>query len=171
MVHNSSLPTSHHPSTNMSDQPGVYHFQVLFESALQDYERQTGVTLADHPLAEQLQTCKSAESITTLLHKQAQALGKFPEGGKIMGSLKNVVSVLSKISAIAALGQDFGTVCPRLPIGCPTNLNAYSIVIPTCGCDTHWPRHTTHCMDLVSFYVRIVLTFRCLRRSRASRPT
>ena len=102
----------------MSDQPGLSHFQVLFESALQDYERQTGITLANHPLAERLQTCHSAESVTALLQDQARTLSEFRESNKVMGSLKNVVSVLSKISAIAALGKDFGTVCPRPPIEC-----------------------------------------------------
>jgi hypothetical protein len=104
----------------MSDQPAVYHFQVLFESALRDYERQTGIALANHPLAEQLQTCQSAESVTALLQNQLLAFGEFRESDKIIWSLKNVVSVLSKISATAALGQDFGTVCPRPPIGCST---------------------------------------------------
>jgi hypothetical protein len=114
-------PRSHH---NMSDQPGLSHFQVLFESALQDYERKTGITLTNHPLAERLQTCHSAESVTALLQEQTRALGEFRESDKIMRSLKNVVSVLSKISATAALGKDFGTVCLRPLIGCSTDLNA-----------------------------------------------
>ena len=101
----------------MGDQPEVSHFQVLFESALQDYARQTGITLADHPLAERLQTCQSAESITALLQEQARALSEFRESDKVMGSLRNVVSVLSKISATAALGQDFGMVCPGRRLG------------------------------------------------------
>ena len=137
----------------MSDQPGLSHFQVLFESALRDYQTQTGVTLADHPLAEQLQTCQSAESITALLQEQTRAFSGFRERNKITRSIKNVVSILSRISDIAALGQDFGTVCPRPPIGCSTDLNAYSIVIRTCGRDTHWPRCTTQCRGLVPFYV------------------
>jgi hypothetical protein len=107
------LGTTHQSRRNMSDQPRVSHFQVLFESALQDYERQTGITLANHPLAERLQTCESAESVTALLQEQARALSEFRESDKIMRSLKNVVSILSKISATAALGQDFRTVCPR----------------------------------------------------------
>jgi hypothetical protein len=40
------------------------HLKVLFEAALQDYERQTGIALAKHPLAERLQECDSVESIT-----------------------------------------------------------------------------------------------------------
>ena len=181
LFHQSIIPphpavSTTHPHQNhrsMSDQPGVSHFRVLFESALRDYERQTGIALANHPLAEELQTCQSAESVTALLQEQARAFSKFRESDKIMGSLKNVVSVLSKISATAALGQleDFGMVCPRPPMGCSTDINAYSIVTPTCGCDTYWPRWTTHCMCLVSFYVRVILTFRCLRCSRVSLPT
>jgi hypothetical protein len=155
----------------MSDQPGASHFQVLFESALQDYERQTGITLTNHPLAERLQTCQSAESVTALLQEQARALSEFREGDKIMRSLKNVVSVLTKISATAALGQHFGAVCLRPPIECSTDINAFSTVIPTCGYDIHRSWYTTHCMSLISCYVRILLTFRCLRRSRASFPT
>src|SRR6267154_2665681 len=149
----------------MTDQPGVSHFQVLFESALQDYERQTGIKLANHPLAERLQTCQSAESVTALLQEQARAVSEFRESDKFTGSLKNVVSALSKISATAALGQDFGMVCPRPPVGVPRiSINAYSLVVPTCECDIYWLRCTTRCMGLVSFYVHILLMFSCLRR-------
>jgi hypothetical protein len=99
----------------MSDQAGSYPFQTLFDSALQDYEKQTGIRLADHPLAEQLQNCQSVESVTALLQEQAranQAFGKFRESDKIFKSLKSVVSTLSRVSAIAAFSQAIGTVCP-----------------------------------------------------------
>ena len=39
----------------MSNQSGSPHLQVLFETALQDYEKQTGIALDKHPLAEKLQ--------------------------------------------------------------------------------------------------------------------
>ncbi|KAN0113679.1 hypothetical protein V8E52_007478 [Russula decolorans] len=76
----------------MSDQPRVSHFQMFFESALQDYERRLGITLANHPLAERLETCQSAESITgfaalPVLQEQAQAFSEFRESD--MRSLKN----------------------------------------------------------------------------------
>jgi len=106
----------------MGDQSGSSRFQVLFESALQDYEKQTGTTLANHPLARQLQTCQSVESTTALLQEQAHAFKEFRESDKIMKSLKSVVSFLSKVSATARLGQHFGLVCPRVPNGCPTSL-------------------------------------------------
>ena len=87
------------------------HFQALFKSALQDYETQTGIPLTNNPLAEKLQNCQSVDSITTLLQEQSQAFNEFRGRDKIMKPLKGVVSVLSKVSAAVALGQDFGLVC------------------------------------------------------------
>ncbi len=106
----------------MTDNTGSSLFQVLFESALQDYENQTGTTLTSHPLAEQLQTCQSVESVTALLQEQVRAFSEFRESDKITKLLKSVVSSLSKVFATARLGQHFGLVCPRLLNGCPTSL-------------------------------------------------
>ncbi len=93
----------------MGDQSGSPRFQVLFESALRDYERQTGT---NHPLAQQLQVCQTVESITSLLQEQARALSEYRGSDKIMKSLKSVVSFLSKVTSTAALGQHFGMVYP-----------------------------------------------------------
>jgi hypothetical protein len=38
----------------MGDQSGSAHFQTLFGSALQTYEKKMGMPLAKHPLAAQL---------------------------------------------------------------------------------------------------------------------
>jgi fungal STAND N-terminal Goodbye domain len=97
----------------MGDQSGSSPFQALFEPALQDYEKQTGITLANHPLAEKLQNCQSVESVTALLQEQARAFSNFRENDKITKSLKSVVSALSRVSATATLGQTIGMVCPR----------------------------------------------------------
>jgi hypothetical protein len=96
----------------MTDQPGSsrLHWQVLFDAALQDYEKQTGIVLANHPLAEQLQNCHSVESVTTVLREQTQAFSEFRGRDKILKLLKNVVSVLHKLSATADLGQAIGLV-------------------------------------------------------------
>ena len=87
------------------------HFQALLKSALQDYEKQTGIPLTNHPLAEKLQNCQSVDSVTTLLEDQSQAFNEFRGRDKITKPLKGVVSVLSKVSAAVSLGQDFGLVC------------------------------------------------------------
>jgi hypothetical protein len=101
-------------TSDMTDQtgPSRLHWQVLFEAALQDYEKQTGIVLAKHPLAEQLQNCHSVESVTDVLHEQTQAFSEFRGGDKIMKPLKNTLSVLHKLSAAAKLGQAIGLVRP-----------------------------------------------------------
>ena len=106
----------------MSDQSGPSPFQSLFESALQDYENQTGIPLANHPLAEQLQNCQSVESVTALLQEKAQAFNEFRGSDKIFKSLKGVASALSRVSAIAAFSEAVGVVRPRSLIVCSTSL-------------------------------------------------
>jgi hypothetical protein len=94
----------------MSDQSASSHLKVLFEAALQSYERQTGIPLAKHPLAERLQECHSVESIITVLHEQTQSFNEFRGKEKIMKLLKNVVSILHKLSPCAKLGEVIGVV-------------------------------------------------------------
>ena len=96
----------------MSYQSGPSHFQTLFEAAFRDYERLTGKTLANHPLAEKLQSCDSVESITAVLREQTETSGEIPGKDKVLKPLKNVVSVLHKLSSADAVnfGQDLGLV-------------------------------------------------------------
>ena len=92
-------------SPDMSDQSASSHLRVLFEAALQDYERQTGIALAKHPIAERIQECDSIESITAVLNEQTQAFNAFRGEEKVIKSLKNTVSVLYKLSGCAKLGE------------------------------------------------------------------
>jgi hypothetical protein len=94
----------------MADQSGSTRFRELFESALQAYEKKAGVTLAEHPLAIQLQTCESVESITTVLQGQAQLFSEYRGRDKVMKSIKNTVSIMSRLSATASLAVDIGLV-------------------------------------------------------------
>jgi hypothetical protein len=97
----------------MSSSPDISNHSgssVLFEAALRDYETQTGIALAKHPLAERLQQCHSVESITAVLHEQTQAFNEFRGKEKVMKLLKNAVSVLYKLSACAKLGEVIGVV-------------------------------------------------------------
>ena len=157
----------------MSGRLGSYPFQALFESALQEYEKQTGIPLANHPLAEKLQNCQSVDSVTTVLQEQTRAFSEFQGSDRIMKSLKSVVSVLSKVSAIAALGLDIAMVCPWIQIGyLPTYVfDAYPTVVLTCGCDTYRPRCLARCMYLFRLYMHIFVTFKYPRHSRASVQT
>jgi len=103
----------------MADHLGSAHFQALFESALQDYVKKTGITLAEHPLAVQLQSCNSVESIDNLVQGQAQAFSNFRESDRIAKSIKMAVSKLITYSAMAFLGDAFGLVRQNALMGLP----------------------------------------------------
>ncbi|KAH9981651.1 hypothetical protein BJV74DRAFT_797820 [Russula compacta] len=80
-------------------------FTLLFEYALQDYENQTGTKLVDHPLAKQLESCHSLDSITAILHEQARSFREFRgDDGRIMKSVKCTVNVLYTLSTSTVLG-------------------------------------------------------------------
>jgi hypothetical protein len=98
----------------MSDQSGPSHLQTLFEAAFQDYERQTGKTLANHPLAEKLQSCDTVESVAAVLREQTQSSNEIRGKDKVFKPLKNVLSFLHKLSSASAVnfGQDLGLVRP-----------------------------------------------------------
>ena len=106
------------PIANMSDQSGSSHLQVLFEAGLRDYERKTGIALARHPLAEQLQNCDSVDSVTAVLREQMKALSESRGKDKVLKPLKEVVSALHNLSSAAKFGQDIGLVRTWAPTGC-----------------------------------------------------
>ena len=102
----------------MSDQSGPSHFQVLFEAAFRDYEQRTGKTLANHPLAERLQSCDTVESVTAVLREQTEASSEIRGKENVLKPLKKVLSVLHKLSSALAVdfGQHLGLVRPQAPI-------------------------------------------------------
>jgi hypothetical protein len=108
----------------MSDQSGSdpSRLQALLEAALQDYERQTGIVLAKHSLAEKLQNCHSVESLTAVFKEQTQDFSEFRRRDKVLKPLKTTLSVLDKLSAKA---DAIGMVCDaRGIIGCLTILTS-----------------------------------------------
>ena len=97
----------------MGDQTGSSRLRILFEAALLDYEKQTGIALAEHPLTEQLQNCDSVESVNAVLcHlcEQTQGFNDFRRKDKVMKSLENAASILYNLSTAADFGQAIGLV-------------------------------------------------------------
>jgi len=91
--------------------PSSSRLQLLFDAALQSYEKQTGMKLVNHPLARQLENCHSVNSIMGILQQQARPLSAFPgDGGKVMKLLKQVVYVLNALSTSTTLGEGIGLV-------------------------------------------------------------
>ena len=116
---------SHSFPRDMGDQSGSAHFQTLFDSALQAYEKKTGVPLAEHPLAAQLQGCHSVESVTTLLQHQAKDFSDFRGKNRIMNLIQSTVSILSTLSANSALGGSIGLVRRNAPLECSMTLTTF----------------------------------------------
>jgi hypothetical protein len=52
------------PTSDISEQQGLFRLRALFEAALDNYEKQTGIALAKHPLAEQPQNTVPVEPVT-----------------------------------------------------------------------------------------------------------
>ena len=94
----------------MNDSSGT-RLQLLFDTALQSYEKQTGLRLVGHPLAKQLEECRTADRVMDILQHQVWAFTKFREhSGKTMGSIKRVVHVLHELTASTSLGEGIGLV-------------------------------------------------------------
>jgi hypothetical protein len=108
----------------MADQSGSratgFAFLSLYESALQAYEKNAGVVLAEHPLALHLQSCDSVESMTSVLQGQVQAFGEFKGSERVMKTIKSTVSVLTKLSSTASLttDSDMGLVSQQALVQC-----------------------------------------------------
>ena len=93
---------------------GPLDWELLFQSALEEYEKETGINLVnlEHPLVAELERCDSLESITRVLQEKAQAFCEFrrnkPKGIEL---LKHAACALHVLSGMAALGESIGFVC------------------------------------------------------------
>ena len=97
----------------MSDQSGSARIQLLFEAYLKEYEKQTDISLARHPLTEQFQHCDTVESVAAIFKEQVSACSEFRGGDGIIKSLNSAVSVLCALS----VSINLGLVRPKMPMG------------------------------------------------------
>ena len=144
---------SHIPSAlatrDMSDYSGSM-FQSLFDAALRNYEKQTGMKLIEHPLARKLENCNSVESITAVLEEQARAFSEFRrDDDKVMKPLKRVVQVLHSLST--DLVRRVALVATLL-----ISPNATSTVVPQCKGDIY---SFCHPAPRTAFSVSVCVSF------------
>jgi hypothetical protein len=109
----------------MANESAPTHFHTLFESALQAYEKNTGITLPEHPLSVQLQSYDSVSSITTILLGQTQAFSNFRESNRIMKSIKIAVSILTPLAAAPSFADAFRLVRQKALMACFTSLTCF----------------------------------------------
>ena len=127
----------------MADRSGPARFQTRFEPALRAYEKKTGVSLAQHPLAQQLQSSNTAQDGILVLQGQVQAFDEF-QRDKIIKSIKATLSILTPLSAAASLADTFGLVRPEALMA----LFRFSdrFFVDTCEDNSGMSRYPTWCM-------------------------
>lgn len=88
-------------------------FQSIFDAALSDYARQTGVDLATYPFAQTVQNSHSADAILDLLQDKAEEFRTYRDGNrKLINCLKPIVQVLYAVSGF--LAQASASVSPPI---------------------------------------------------------
>jgi hypothetical protein len=129
----------------MADKSGSTRSEALWESALQAYENKTGVALAQHPLALDLQTCRSTDDIATLLQRRAQAFNDFRQRDRMIRTIKTTISILTPLSHAASFANVAGLVSQKTLMTCPKSLTFLLDIIPACQGNPSWSRYITGC--------------------------
>jgi hypothetical protein len=81
----------------------------IFNSALQTYKNKTGKDITSHPLATELQSCNSSDTILAVLRKQVPSFDKYQDSDGIFTKwLIPTVNVLYAFSA--TVGEGVGLV-------------------------------------------------------------
>ena len=96
----------------MSNNPPP-ELKLLFETALNEFEKRAGTNLVQHPIIDKLVKCESADSVIDVLQEQAQAFRDFRgDDGKLMMWTKRTVNVVYTLSTTSGvLGGAVGLVC------------------------------------------------------------
>jgi hypothetical protein len=105
----------------MAERPESARFRELFDTALQVYQKQTGIELSkdsEHPLAVQLQSLHSEDDITDLLQGRLNALDKFQQNDRMLKAIKATVSVLTPLSGTVSLADAVGLVRQGTLVAC-----------------------------------------------------
>ena len=94
-----SQPPSASTSTSSSN------FRSIFHTALESYEKKTKNDLLAHPLAAQLQACKSPDDILAILHDRVKELDQSRSANeKLSQWLNPTINVLYSFSATVGAG-------------------------------------------------------------------
>jgi hypothetical protein len=76
-------------------------FQSIFDAALSEYTKETGIDLATHPSVRSLQNCDSVDAILDLVGDKAKQFQAYRDGNrKLINCLKPVVQVLHSASSM-----------------------------------------------------------------------
>ena len=124
----SHSPSTHQPRLHMSHThpapSSSSSFQLILNNALKTYQRRTKKDLFSHPLASQLQSCKSPSNILIVLQQQVQELNQAQSSDERFTKwLDPTVNVLFTLSE--TLGVGVSLVCP-MTLKCRGSSSSYS---------------------------------------------
>ena len=123
------MSTSNTASTSSNTASTSSNFEPIFNAALAKYTKKTGKDLRNHPLADKIDGCDSADSILDIFQEQAEAFDKFRKGdAELFKWLKPVVKVLHALSTNDVLKDAVTHVRPGTFLNiCSVGLNSLSI--------------------------------------------
>ena len=102
------LPESDATASTMSSSTAISpipNFQLIFNTSLKAYERRTKTDILAHPLASQLQACKSPGSILNVLQGQVDDLAQARRNDETLTKwLSPTINVLLAFSAFVGEG-------------------------------------------------------------------
>lgn len=142
-------------SSNTTSTVTSSSFEAVFNVALDQYTKQTGEDLHNHPLASKIDSCDSPDSILDIFQEQAQTFDEFRKGDiKLFKWLRPVVKVLHDLSNNRALSDSASHVSPATLC----YINSHHFLFPRCfrpqrqsslvsgsfyPCVFHYPRSTS----------------------------
>ena len=101
----SQFTMSEPPSTSISTPSSNFQFESIFNAALKAYEKKTRKDLLAHPLAAQLQACKSPDDILAVLQDKVNELDQSMSADERLSQwLKPTINVLYSFSATIGAG-------------------------------------------------------------------
>ena len=132
----------------------------LFVASLQEYEKQTGIALLNHPFAEQLRYSDPAGFVAAILQEQLPVYTEFGGIDRITKSLSSLVSVLYTLP----VSFNLYLARPKVLIGL-FHLS-YSLSLLRNQYMPGWLSYSLYVPFLLHSYVRIFLTSKYSRLSR-----
>ena len=89
------------------------HFHDLFDAALREYNRKTGIDIVTDPLIATLLNCDTSNEVLDVLQEQAHAFSQYQNGDgavQLRRQLKPTVDILLELSSSGVFGKGFGLV-------------------------------------------------------------
>jgi hypothetical protein len=121
-------------------------FQLIFDAALSDYSKQTGIDLASHPFAQSFQTCDSTNSIIVLFQDRSKQFQEYRDGNRrLIDCLKPVVQVLHTVAGILGEAASLVRLGNRPVLSDHILISLFLGAIPTSKGHPRWRRCPPRC--------------------------